>query len=241
MTDLPADDSNVIPFNRPANITLSDVRGFIANLDDYAILNLLQCDIKQKLPVQAPANLRPPRPWGLPAKADLTAAQVCIFDNIDNPKATSRYGLALEWWSCPAEAIDLRKPTNKINIAMFTADDLDRKLKKVRSKDKSWINDLRAILADCKAKGDKALYGPVYVTAPGKGSSYVPGELVVLDTSDGLNGLVRFLRMGDDDIITTDQWDTETLTGRPLPKPARFVSRITFKPYSDTWATDDQS
>lgn len=220
--------------------TLKDVHTFIDALDDVALLGALKARIVAKLPVDVPHQLRPAKPWGLPVLADLTIAQVCLFDNRDAPKAKASYGMALEWWTGEPAEIDLKRADSKLNVMLYTAAEFAKLLKGNRSKDKSWITDMQAFLDDVKAEGRTCLFGPIFATAPGKGSGYVPGQLVLADFDAGLGGHLRILNTLADEVLDVSKWDTKLHTSDPLLANAKLVSRIAFQEFRPEWATDNQ-
>lgn len=221
--------------------TLSEVQAFIDQLDDPAMLGALKSRIDAKLPVETSvAAKKPDTPWGLPSFGDLTIAQVCLFDNRKNPKAKAPYGLALEWWSGAADKIDLKRPVSKLNVMLHTADGIRKILRANRSKDKGWPRKMADFVRETTEAGDRFLYGPVFATAPGKGSGYVPDQLVVVDIAQGLNGVATFMNWASGEGFATSGWTDQLHTGDPLKGNAVFVSRVAFKEFRERWATDEQ-
>jgi hypothetical protein len=217
--------------------SLSDVIAFIDSLEDPAMLNALKGRIVAKLPVELPSRIRPPKPWGLPAKADLTLMQVCLFDNRDKPKSKASYGLALEWWSGDPDDIELGRPDGKLSVMLYTAAEFGRVLRNNRSKSQAWIDDLKATLAD---EGKDRLYGPVFASAPGKGSGYVPGQLIMASAAE-LGGSITIWNTESGDFFEIKNWATHYHTGDELKDNAKFVSRVAFAEFRDGWATSDRS
>jgi hypothetical protein len=225
------------PTRRP---TLSEVQAFIDQLDDLALLVALKSRIVARLPVETLVSAKPAKPWGLPPFGDLTIAQVCLFDNGKNPRAKAPYGLALEWWTGPVDEIDLKRPAAKLNVTLHTANGIRRLLKTNRSKDKVWIKEVAAFANETDKGGSRLLYGPVFATAPGKGSGYVKGQMVLLDIENGLNGVAIFMNSVTSEVFKTDCWTDQLHTGDPLKGNAAFVSRVAFTEFRDGWATDNQ-
>lgn len=220
--------------------TIRDVHAFIDALDDVALLSMLKSKIAAKLPIEVPTQLKPSKPWGLPVLADLTIAQVCLFDNREKPKTKASYGMAIEWWSGEPEEIDLKRPAGKVNVKLYTSDEFAKLLTANRSKDKSWIADMQAVLDDALAEGRPCLFGPIFSSAPGKGSSYVPGQLAIADFDTGLGGTLRIFNTQADEMLEVSKWDVSYHTGDPLKGNAKLVSRIAFHDFRLGWATDNQ-
>lgn len=220
--------------------TLRDVHAFIDALDDVALLSTLKSKIASKLPIDVPTRLKPSKPWGLPVLADLTIAQVCLFDNRDEPKTKASYGMAIEWWTGDPVDIDLKRAAGKLNVKLYTSDEFAKLLKANRSKDKSWIADMQAFLDDAQSEDRSCLFGPIFSTAPGKGSGYVPGQLAMADFDTGLGGMLRIFNTQADEMLEVSRWDVSLHTGDPLKGNAKLVSRIAFQDFRPGWATDDQ-
>lgn len=172
-----------------------------------------------------------PAPVGLPDLNTLTALQISLFDNGTKPIAAT-----IEYWTGEGFAQPKKNGYRKMSaIKLYPQKRFLSNLKKMRSDNVSgeWIETMRQIAE----AGPAFHYGPVLVSKPGHGSSYIEGQILIAEIDEGVVRDVQIVAHPHTLVATS--FVRVSHNDRPLASNALGSSRVSLRGDGHVeWATE---
>lgn len=212
-------------------LTLSDALAFVADAAERD--PALRTMIASRLGLTDPKTKDfGPRPTGLPDLKALSALQVSVFDNGPSPIVAK-----IEYWTEDGYALPGKNGYVKMSsIKLYPQKKFLQNLRKQRSSTLSpeWIEIMRDI-AD--SYSEDHLFGPVFVSKPGHGSSYIEGQIVIAEIDGGVVHEVKIV--SHTQRITATAFTKRSHNDKALADNLMGSARITFRGDSNIdWSTE---
>jgi len=181
-----------------------------------------------------------------PAKASITAIQAAVFDNWPQGRPVkgqpTRFGMAIEFWTAPADQIQTARLKNyqrKANVKLLDGVSLTRWITKANKENAGRKNPLGAsylrqlaILADGMQPDERV--GMLVDKTGAEGTVYYDFQFIFVRMAE--DGVTATLMLADD-IIDLAPFCNLQANGQPLRGNVIWQSRNDLCGFSVTWAT----